>query len=783
MAKKLDFTKQFRPAAKLAVVLLCCHAFYSLVDFKTANYNLDFSIRRSLGKEPTFSKKIKVYANDDRTVAENGIDKLRIEQWADLLETLDSKKPSSILIPYLFSKIPSLSAASGKVALERIKKIKTPIIAMIYFAPNEVVGKQKAPLSLTGQNQTNTLKSYSNNSFNEIKKNFKVDLEENYYGPPPELKDAFKLGHFQFPDTSSSYHIPFFLAKDGEDKAIVPHIALLTAGKNLKIVDEKIIANGSEVYLNEAGKIPLNFFSKISDTGDRVSITKRSLLYLLQNKKNSKSLKKIKEGDQIIILENYYTGGPRGFITTPLGNQTIASTMSIHLVNSVVTGNWIRELSWTQGFTLVYISILLGFFITQIFSPLMAGSISFLLAVLQVSLGVYLFSVHSIQWSWLTSSSMLLLSTILSVITEVFNIETKSLNLQRTLSGLLPPSQVAAAIKDPNSLDLKPQLYEVTIMFIDITGFSLTAKKMETNAIFSEVRDYLQEITNIILNHNGVVDKTLGDGMLCFFGFEIGRKQQRLNHAEEAIDCALKVQELCFERNLTARSVGKAILPLRIGINTAKVIIGNLGGQRRIDITMMGEGVNFASRLETACDPFKIMIGSSTASVMADSSISKLLVKRKIQIKHFDDMIDAYELNPYSENHNKLKIMQDLYWDWSNDMISEERYQIESKHGVVLKMEGTTFKLINFSLSGFQVHGASYYARGVTSNVSIVDRDKTIECELSDPHLMPFLVEVRSGKQLDDGSFVMGLYIPGLNARQKQEIFNALSKLSNKVSA
>src|SRR5690606_6374571 len=101
----------------------------------------------------------------------------------------------------------------------------------------------------------------------------------------------------------------------------------------------------------------------------------------------------------------------------------------------------------------------------------------------------------------------------------------------------------------------------------------------------------------------GYVDRTLGDGMLCVFGYSAeGGPGESQYHADQALTCAAAIQRKNIQRILDARSTGDAVFPLRIGINTAGVFIGNLGDSVNSDFTVIGNGVNFASRLEHSCD-------------------------------------------------------------------------------------------------------------------------------------------------------------------------------------
>ena len=760
--KKINIPK-LKLFGKLLVILLLGNVIFLSIDFKSTNSIIDFRIRGLLGENPKLDPRIKVFAKDDKTVAFNKHPNLTIEQWAHILETLDERKPSRIIIPGLFTLVESKSEHSKDEAIRKISSLKTPITTMSFTSPTAILHRHKASLT----HDRYKASSITHLPPEEAAKALNSTISLNHtYGPEKSLDPLFDLGHFQFNDASQ--HAPYIFLREGK---ILPHI-MLKASKDARITEDGLFINSKKVDLTNNGKILVNYSR---------SFDKTSLLNILKKGKKSAAVKNIKEGDTIVIILSYYTGSTK-FVMTPLGFVPSITTGN-HILNSVLTGQWIQPISWTNTWMWISLNILISFLVAQLLPPKWVAISTSMTVVLQVAMGIITFAYFSTQWDWLATASIFFLTSVATILTRLINIETNSRKMKRALTGLLPPSQVAAALKDPSSLNLKPQEREVTLIFIDIVGFSLTSKKVSTEEIFSEVRDFLQEITDQILLWGGLVDKTLGDGMLCFFGFDINKEDYSLNHGMMAVRCALAIQDLCYQRNLDAQKESRPILPLRIGINTARVIIGNLGGAQRIDITMMGEGVNFASRLETSCDPFKIMVGATTYERIKYEELDVSVTKRLIQIKHFDAMIDAYEINPFFRNPRKLKELKDLYWKWLNDGASEARYSISPEKEVYIMIQDKPFEVLNFSLSGFLIKGPRYYARGVTCNAWLRDKYSAINQSLTDPSIMPFLIEIRSGQESDDGNFIMGIHMPGLNELQKQSIFRACLKLAEKEKA
>ena len=182
------------------------------------------------------------------------------------------------------------------------------------------------------------------------------------------------------------------------------------------------------------------------------------------------------------------------------------------------------------------------------------------------------------------------------------------------------------------------------------------AENEHPKVIFDRLKDLLGDFSLKVHEYGGVVDKTLGDGMLCFFGYNyIGGKTSK-NHADQAISCAEAIQREHVIRSLNKLRLGEPMVPLRIGINSAKVYIGDLGNQERIDFTLIGDGVNFAQRLEAACEPFHIMLSEDCLSLSSKYHVeSSGMQSRKIKIKHHDRLFQVFQFQPFFTNHQLLE--------------------------------------------------------------------------------------------------------------------------------
>lgn len=171
---------------------------------------------------------------------------------------------------------------------------------------------------------------------------------------------------------------------------------------------------------------------------------------------------------------------------------------------------------------------------------------------------------------------------------------------------------VQELVKHPEKLDLGGQERELTALFTDVRGFSTIAESLEPSRLVDLLNSYLGEMSDLILEEAGTIDKYEGDAIVAFFGAPMDLP----DHAARACRAALRMKAV--ERVLNERYLSESLSPAplltRIGINTGDMVVGNMGTERRMDYTIMGHNANLASRLEGANKEYGtwILAGEST---------------------------------------------------------------------------------------------------------------------------------------------------------------------------
>lgn len=210
--------------------------------------------------------------------------------------------------------------------------------------------------------------------------------------------------------------------------------------------------------------------------------------------------------------------------------------------------------------------------------------------------------------------------------------------LQRSaLERFLSPEVAEMVVANPD-IRLGGVNQKVTVMFVDIRGFTPMSENMKPERVVEILNEYFTRVTDVIFDYGGTLDKYIGDAVMAVFGAPISKG----NDAANAVNAAMQIQRLLIELNRDAAARHWPELRVGIGINTGVVTAGNIGSLRRIDYTVIGDTVNIASRLTSNARPGQILVSDSTASdlgtqLFAMQMLPPLMVKgRSVPLRVFD---------------------------------------------------------------------------------------------------------------------------------------------------
>ena len=182
---------------------------------------------------------------------------------------------------------------------------------------------------------------------------------------------------------------------------------------------------------------------------------------------------------------------------------------------------------------------------------------------------------------------------------------------------------------------------KLTVFFSDIKGFTDLSDSLDPDLLAELINDYLSAMTEIALKYGGTIDKFIGDAVLIFFGDpeSDGLKKDASKCLSMAIAMQNKVAEL--DRNWREDRGITEGLKVRMGISTGYCTVGNFGSVQRVDYTVLGSTVNLASRLESICQPNKILVAPETKTLLEKEF--KFEAQEAVELKGLNTPVTPYQ--------------------------------------------------------------------------------------------------------------------------------------------
>lgn len=193
-------------------------------------------------------------------------------------------------------------------------------------------------------------------------------------------------------------------------------------------------------------------------------------------------------------------------------------------------------------------------------------------------------------------------------------------------------------LSNPDAIKLGGERKDVTLLFIDIRGFTPLSEKMEPEDVINVLNEYLDLCTQAIFKYGGTLDKFIGDGVMAIFGAPVPQE----DHAKRAVLAGIELKSQADELNRRIEEKYGRSVRFGMGINSGPAVIGNIGSKERLEYTAIGDTVNLASRLESNAKPGQILISEETYRRVKDDFVFKELPPLKVKGK--EKPVNVYEV-------------------------------------------------------------------------------------------------------------------------------------------
>ncbi len=747
---------------------------------KELGYPTLFSLRDKLGMGPHINDKLKIYTIDDYSLAKMQGWVLSLPEWRELLLALSARNPKAIFIDAVLSKTltddPLVTPDKTNKGLAHSQTTKT--VSGIFLAPQKIMGRE--PFSLAPKNlyeiSTYTLEGYDSQLY-QMPGPPQIDWQ--IYGYHPSYSSIIShAGHIL--NFDGTFIAP--LIKLSPTK-LIPHLFTFAADK-IKLGNHGFWMDDRWVPVNDKYLMIPNWPNPVGFNSQ-----KYSLAPVLERIKNGAPIDEINQGDIVLIIPQYYTGntdfkrGPMGKVPGGIYHAT--------LLNDYLNNQFLNYLDfpWTGSMLLIVIGVLLSSSLSG--STLLLGLSAFLGFYLLSVVAFFVYGGYIISWFTPILSAFMSSGTILAIRYQMN--EKKVTLMHQAFDGIIPHQTLLKLLNNPQKFSFDAQETILTVMFIDIVNFSLISRKNHPKQVFHLMKSILKELTEVIHSHDGIIDKTLGDGMLCYFGNNVHESEVKLVHAERAINCALEIQKKHGEKANNAVNIEDQAFSLRIGINTDICFMGDLGSGQRIDYTIIGDGVNIAKRLETACHPNQILISESCFKLLSSEQQStQKWKKRNIKIKNQEGEKLCYELNPLESTYANIENETHDNFEFSDQFDSfntssllqkpaPQLWHVTDNEAITTFVNGHNATIVAFS--GVELHIKCDWVLLSDDVVSIVVdvKNAVVDNVLQQNNLKKLNAQVDWGQEHIDGFYYYVLFWQGLNEFEGELLEKQLLLATNAV--
>jgi len=247
---------------------------------------------------------------------------------------------------------------------------------------------------------------------------------------------------------------------------------------------------------------------------------------------------------------------------------------------------------------------------------------------------------------------------------------------QATLGKYLPPDVAAQILKEPERLSLRGEKRQIYAMFTDLEGFTKLSHAITPEQLSTLLNRYLDVLSETVLRHGGTIDKFVGDAVVAFWGAPIARDDD----ADRAVQAAIAMYEAGEEFKKVADDDLPAIGCTRVGLHRGEAVVGNFGGEGRIQYTALGDGMNTAARLESANKSLKTTALVSN-EVKVESTLDVFRPMGRIVLSGRAKPVEVWEPKPSMPAELRQKLV-DLWERFESGELSAlaELEQISGEH-------------------------------------------------------------------------------------------------------
>lgn len=488
-----------------------------------------------------------------------------------------------------------------------------------------------------------------------------------------DVAQAQSEGFFNvFPDAAGTVRkVPLLMELDG-----VPYPSLVLEMLRIGVGQQDVIihAGQQEIYSRKGpqkvmlGATLADRFIPTDDFGE-VTVNFRGPAYTFPYISASDIL----EGKELDKLKDKYiligtsAAGLLDLRATPFSNIYPGVEVHANIIDNFIANDFFTyDILTERGLTL-FVIFFGGIFLSALlaFTGPLAGGLGGILLVEATIVGNYFFLFKENKMVGMTYPlfTVFMVFMVVTLFNYFFEGREKRF-ISNAFGHYVSPDVVSQLADNPESLSLSGEQKNLTVLFSDIRGFTTISEHMTSEELGRFMNEYLTEMSTIIMEHNGTVDKYIGDAIMAIWGAPLDDEAHAANTVRTAFHMMKRLHELqpgWEKRELPFVDIG-------IGINSGIMSVGNFGSTQRFDYTVMGDNVNLASRLEGSNKTYgtNIIVSEFTKEALGDGFYCRFLdmvrVKGKnLPVKIYEPLCEGEPEESIKEEVNRFEEAIEAY--------------------------------------------------------------------------------------------------------------------------
>ncbi|MCH7833356.1 MAG: adenylate/guanylate cyclase domain-containing protein, partial [Proteobacteria bacterium] len=240
--------------------------------------------------------------------------------------------------------------------------------------------------------------------------------------------------------------------------------------------------------------------------------------------------------------------------------------------------------------------------------------------------------------------------------------------MKSTMSRYMDPGIADQLMSDGGGEEfLGGKSSEITVLFSDIRSFTTITEALGAQGTVKMLNEYFTIMVDIITREGGMLDKFIGDAIMAGFGIPVSHDDDE----DRAVRAAIAMITELWEWNVVREARGEDPVDHGVGLNTGMVVSGNIGSPKRMDYTMIGDGVNLAARLESACKQYSARVLISEFTKAKLKGTYKLRDIDMVVVKGKTEPVGVYEVLDYHTEETYPNLMDNV--NYFNEGVKEYR--------------------------------------------------------------------------------------------------------------